>query len=90
MNTLPDEQREPWLVGGAIGGVGAYPGLKFLPRTSRSLGMLVYAMVMSPRNIAYGITIAAAIGVLSSFIPAFFATRTIFQTSSARSERRLP
>jgi hypothetical protein len=52
--------------------------------------MLVYAMVMPPRNIAYGITIAAAIGVLSSFIPAFFATRTIFQTSSARSERRLP
>jgi len=37
--------------------------------------MLVYAMVMPPRNIAYGVAVAAAIGVLSSFIPAFSATR---------------
>ncbi|HKD66620.1 MAG TPA: FtsX-like permease family protein [Candidatus Binataceae bacterium] len=63
------------LVGGTIGCAGAYVALKFLPYASRSLGILAYAISMPARNMAGGILIAAAIGIASSFFPAFLATR---------------
>jgi ABC-type antimicrobial peptide transport system permease subunit len=62
------------LTGGATGCASAYVGLKFMPYASRSLGILAYAIVMPARNIISGVLIATAIGVVSSFVPAFFAT----------------
>jgi putative ABC transport system permease protein len=63
------------IAGGALGCAGAWVGLKFLPHASRSLGVLAYAIAMPQRNLANGLLIAAAIGLVSTFIPASSATR---------------
>ena len=63
------------LIGGVLGCAGAWVGLKFLPHASRSIGILAYAISMPRQNIINGVLIAAAIGVISTFIPASSATR---------------
>ena len=69
------------LAGGVLGCGGAWIGLKFLPHASASIGMLAYAISIPHKSIANGIAIAAAIGVISTFIPAESATRGDISTT---------
>ena len=69
------------IVGGILGCGGAWIGLKFLPHASASIGMLAYAISIPHKSIVNGIAIAAAIGVVSTFIPAESATRGDISTT---------
>jgi putative ABC transport system permease protein len=63
------------VTGGALGCGLAFVGFDLLPHVAAALGPLAYALVLSPRIVAYSFMIAALIGGASAFIPATLATR---------------
>ena len=63
------------VTGGALGCGLAFLGFDLLPHVAAALGPLAYALVLSPRIVAYSFMIAALIGGASAFIPATLATR---------------
>jgi putative ABC transport system permease protein len=63
------------VTGGVLGCGLAFVGFDLLPHVAGALGPLVYALVLSPRIIAYSFMIAALIGGASALIPAMLATR---------------
>jgi putative ABC transport system permease protein len=63
------------VTGGVLGCGLAFLGFDLLPHVAGALGPLAYALVLSPRIIAYSFMIAAIIGGASAFIPATLATR---------------
>ena len=63
------------VTGGALGCGLAFVGFDLLPHVAAALGPLAYALVLSPRIVAYSFMVAALIGGASAFIPATLATR---------------
>ncbi|HYB89760.1 MAG TPA: ABC transporter permease [Candidatus Binataceae bacterium] len=62
-------------LGGGLGCLAAYLGLKLVPYASESLGMFAFMLVMSRKVAAESLLVAILIGLGSSILPASAATR---------------